>query len=50
MQWPAVSPDRLKIYGISEDELPAIKKRVTSATTLVQLQQILLQEWNTPGL
>ncbi len=46
MQWPAVSPDLNPIENLWDQLGRAARKRVTSATSLAQLQQILIQEWN----
>ena len=46
MQWPAVSPDLNPIENLWDQLGRAVRKRVTSATTLAQLRQILIQEWN----
>jgi len=46
MQWPAVSPDLNPIENLWDQLGRAARKRVTSATTLAQLRQILVQEWN----
>lgn len=46
MQWPAVSPDLNPIENLWDQLGRAARKRVTSATTLPQLRQILIEEWN----
>ncbi len=47
MQWPAVSPDLTPIENLWDQLRRAARKRLTSETTLAQLRQILIQEWNT---
>ena len=46
MQWLAVSPDLNLIEKLWDQLGRAARKRVTSATTLAQLRQILIEEWN----
>ncbi len=43
---PAVSPDLNPIENLWDQLGRTARKRVTSATTLAQLRQILIQEWN----
>ena len=46
MDWPACSPDLNPIEHLWDQLGRAVGKRVTNATTLAGLRQILVDEWN----
>ena len=46
MDWPACSPDLNPIEHLWDQLGRAVGKRVTNATTLAGLRQILVDKWN----
>ena len=46
MEWPAVSPDHKPIEHLWDQLGRAIRARVTNATMLANLRQILVEEWD----
>ena len=46
MEWPAVSPDLNPIEYLWDQLGRAVRARVTNATMLADLRQILVEEWD----
>ena len=46
MEWPASSPDLNPIEDLSDQLWRAIRARATNTTTLADLQQMLVEEWD----